>query len=160
MGVIGGGHLARMLQAAAIPIGVQLDVLVEQMDGSAGQVIPASHQAQADNRQAILALAQRCEVLTVEHEHVPEMILSEAAELTKVYPPASCLRYAQDKLVMREKIRELGLHNPRYFRVRTMAELEEACAVLGGEAVVKMPRDGYDGKGEALQASLKAEKQS
>lgn len=150
VGVIGGGQLARMLQEAAIPLGVQLDVLVESMEGAAGQVIPASREAQADNREAILALAERCDALTVEHEHVPEEILSEAASVTPVYPPASCLLYAQDKLAMREKMHELGLPNPRYYRVRTMAELEAALAALGGEAVVKTPRDGYDGKGVAV----------
>ncbi|MFC2267802.1 MAG: hypothetical protein ACFNKK_08475, partial [Peptidiphaga sp.] len=46
VGVVGGGQLARMMQEAAIPLGIDLRALVEAADGSAGQV-PARHRGLA-----------------------------------------------------------------------------------------------------------------
>ena len=47
VGVVGGGQLARMMQEAAIPLGIDLRALVEAADGSAGQAVPHSRVGQA-----------------------------------------------------------------------------------------------------------------
>ncbi|MGO1944005.1 MAG: 5-(carboxyamino)imidazole ribonucleotide synthase, partial [Ancrocorticia sp.] len=53
----------------------------------------------------------------------------------------------QDKLLMREKMEELGIPVPRWWRVRSEREIDAALDELGGRAILKTPRDGYDGKG-------------
>ena len=57
VGVIGGGQLARMMQEAAVALGIQLHALVEAADGSAGQVIPNSRVGGASERELIMELA-------------------------------------------------------------------------------------------------------
>ena len=147
VGVVGGGQLARMLQEAAVPLGIQLHALVEAADGSAGQVIQHSTVGYADDEAAISELARGADVVTVEHEHVPNSIIEMVEGICPMYPNVGALQYAQDKLKMRAKMDELGLPNPRWFRVTSEAEVAEALAALGGEGVLKTPRDGYDGKG-------------
>ena len=57
-------------------------------------------------------------------------------------------RYAQDKLLMRERLTELGLPVPAWARGRRRrASSATFLREHGGEAVVKTPRGGYDGKG-------------
>ncbi len=147
IGVIGGGQLARMMQEAAVAIGVELDALVESETGSAAQAIPHSSVAGAENRAAILELAGRVDALTVEHEHVPDEILAEAALAVPVRPGAHALCYAQDKIAMRERMEELGIPGPRWRVAETDDDVAAALLELGGQAVLKTPRDGYDGKG-------------
>ena len=147
IGVVGGGQLARMMQEAAIPLGIQLHALVEAADGASGQVIPHSIVGDADDLSGVCGLAANVDVLTVEHEHVPDEILEAAGEFAPVRPGAHALAFAQDKLAMREKMGELGIPVPRWWRVESEDEIAAALADLGGQAVLKTPRDGYDGKG-------------
>ena len=145
--MIGGGQLARMMQEAAVALGIQLHALVEAADGSAGQAIPKSTVGGASERELVMELASGVDALTVEHEHVPDEILAEAARLAPVRPGAHALTYAQDKIAMRVKMDELGIPGPRWFVARSFAEVDAAIADLGGVAIAKTPRDGYDGKG-------------
>ncbi len=145
--MIGGGQLARMMQEAAVALGIQLHALVEAADGSAGQVIPKSTVGGASERELVMELASGVDALTVEHEHVPDEILAQAAQIVPVRPGAHALKYAQDKIAMRAKMDELGIPGPRWFVARSAAEVDAAIADLGGVAIAKTPRDGYDGKG-------------
>ena len=94
-----------------------------------------------------MELATGVDALTVEHEHVPDEILAEASRIVPVRPGAHALKYAQDKIAMRAKMDELGIPSPRWFVARSAAEVDAAIAELGGVAIAKTPRDGYDGKG-------------
>lgn len=150
VGVIGGGQLARMMQEPAVALGIQLHALVEAEDGAAGQVIPHSTVGGVQDTDLIRALAREVDVLTVEHEHVPDSILKDVSRIVPVRPGAHALHYAQDKLAMRARMDELGVPGPRWFEVHTAADVAEALRELGGEAIAKTPRDGYDGKGVRL----------
>ena len=149
VGVVGGGQLARMMQEAAIALGIELRALVEAPDGATGQVVPLSVVGAADDADAVLALARGVDAVTVEHEHVPDEILAAAADIAPVRPGASALAFAQDKLLMRRRLTEAGIECPRWFAARNDEEIASALRELGGRAVVKTPRDGYDGKGVA-----------
>jgi len=145
--VIGGGQLARMMAEAASAMGNRLRAVVEAADGSAGQVIPESIVGDADDADLLRATAEG--VVTVEHEHVPGEILDEL----DARPGADALVYAQDKLAMRSKMDELGIPQPAWVRCEGEDEIAAAIARLGGRAVAKAPRGGYDGKGVAVVES-------
>lgn len=146
--VVGGGQLARMMSQAATSLGVRLRVLVEASDGSTGLVVVDAPVGAASDESAVLDLVDGADVLTFEHEHVPPAILAAVgARGVPVRPGADALVHAQDKLVMRRRLTELGLPVPAWAPVRDLDELEAFLAASGGEAVVKTARGGYDGKG-------------
>jgi 5-(carboxyamino)imidazole ribonucleotide synthase len=64
-----------------------------------------------------------------------------------VHPGPDALQYAQDKLLMRAKLAELGMPQPDWAPVHDATELQGFLDEHGGRAVVKTPRGGYDGKG-------------
>ncbi len=151
--VVGGGQLARMMQQAAIGLDVRLRVLVEARDGSAGQVVPDAPVGRADDPGAVRSLAAGAEVLTFEHEHVPGELLAQLeAEGVAVRPGAHALRHAQDKIVMRTALTELGIPCPRWASVRSEEELAAFGDAAGWPVVVKTARGGYDGKGVRVVA--------
>ncbi|WP_022888296.1 5-(carboxyamino)imidazole ribonucleotide synthase [Agromyces italicus] len=146
VGVIGGGQLARMMVPAAIELGVDLRVLAEQ-SGMAAE-IAAERVGDYTDTETVLAFAKTVDVVTFDHEHVPQDVLRAMVDAgIAVHPGPDALAVAQDKLVMRERLSELGLPVPDWARVETPAELDEFIAEHGGAAVVKTPRGGYDGKG-------------
>ena len=146
VGVIGGGQLARMMIPAAIELGVELRVLAEAEGMSAS--LAAWQVGDYTDTATVLEFARDVDVITFDHEHVPQDVLHALVDAgVTVHPGPEALRYAQDKLLMRERLSELGLPVPDWARVETVGELDDFIADHGGTAVVKTPRGGYDGKG-------------
>ncbi|RNB48191.1 5-(carboxyamino)imidazole ribonucleotide synthase [Agromyces tardus] len=146
VGVIGAGQLARMMVPAAIELGVELRVLAEAEGMSAA--IAAERVGDYTDVTTVLEFARGVDVITFDHEHVPQHVLHALVDAgVPVRPGPDALRYAQDKLLMRERLSEFGLPVPDWARVTTVGELDDFIADHGGAAVVKTPRGGYDGKG-------------
>jgi 5-(carboxyamino)imidazole ribonucleotide synthase len=147
VGMVGGGQLARMTHQAAIALGQSLRVLATSPEDSAAlvahDVVLGSHTSYPD----LAAFAAGCDVLTFDHEHVPiEHLRGLAAAGHTVLPGADALRHAQDKLVMRARLGELGLPVPRWASVGSVDELA-TFAAGAWPVVVKAARGGYDGRG-------------
>ena len=146
IGVIGGGQLARMMIPPAIELGIEIRVL-EEAEGMSAD-IAASGVGDYRDLDTVLAFAETVDVITFDHEHVPQPILNElVARGIPVHPGPDALLYAQDKLQMRAKLSELGLPVPDWAAVESADELGAFLADHGGRAVVKTARGGYDGKG-------------
>lgn len=146
VGVVGGGQLARMMIAPAVELGIELRVLAEEPGMSASLAATAV----GDYRDAatVLAFARDVDVITFDHEHVPQDVLAALVDAGVVVRPGpGALRFAQDKLLMRARLAELGMPQPEWAAVTDATELQEFIDAHGGRAVVKTPRGGYDGKG-------------
>jgi 5-(carboxyamino)imidazole ribonucleotide synthase len=153
--MIGGGQLARMTHRAAIDLGQTLRVLVAAPDDPAAQVTPdvviGSHENLEDLRRA----AEGATVVTFDHEHVPTELLEKlVAEGVTVAPSPEELVYAQDKLVMRQRLTALGATVPRWVSVAHPDDVDAFAARIGGPVVVKTVRGGYDGRGVYLPADM------
>jgi 5-(carboxyamino)imidazole ribonucleotide synthase len=152
VGVIGGGQLARMMVPPAVELGIGIRVLAEAEGSSAA--IAATAVGDYRDAATVLAFADSVDVVTFDHEHVPQDVLRAlVAAGVAVHPGPDALLYAQDKLLMREKLSELGLPVPDWARVADVAELDAFLADHGGRGVVKTPRGGYDGKGVRVVAT-------
>ena len=157
--VVGGGQLARMMAPAASELGVRLRVLVEDPASSAAQVVTDTPVGTASDDAAIRDLIAPADgrpgasTLTFEHEHVPNALLTDLiAQGTPVHPGPHALVAAQDKTVMRERLTALGVPCPRWSALPSSVDegrvaLERFLTEVGGQAVLKLARGGYDGKG-------------
>lgn len=135
-----------MMIPAALELGITIDVLAEAEEMSAG--LAASGVGDYHDVDTVLAFARTVDVVTFDHEHVPQPVLRALVdEGIPVHPGPDALLYAQDKLLMRARLSELGLPVPDWAAVETPAELDVFLTDHGGRAVVKTARGGYDGKG-------------
>jgi 5-(carboxyamino)imidazole ribonucleotide synthase len=142
--VVGGGQLARMLAEPANALGISLRLLAESADASAAQVIPDAVVGDHRDLEALRVVAKGCDVVTFDHEHVPTEHLHELeAGGVACRPGPAALVHAQDKSVMRERMAELGVPQPRWSIVESAADIE----AFGLPCVVKTARGGYDGRG-------------
>lgn len=152
VGVVGGGQLARMMIAPAVELGLELRVLAEELGMSAS--LAATAVGDYRDVATVLAFAQGVDVVTFDHEHVPQDVLAALVEAgVAVRPGPAALRFAQDKLLMRARLAELGMPQPEWAAVSDATELDAFIAAHGGRAVVKTPRGGYDGKGVRVVSS-------
>ncbi|RKS71494.1 5-(carboxyamino)imidazole ribonucleotide synthase [Motilibacter peucedani] len=147
VGIVGAGQLARMTAPAAAALGVRLRVLAGSRDESAAQVVPDAVIGAADDLDALRRLAEGCDVVTFEHEHVrPEHLEALLAEGVVVRPGPQALLHAQDKAVMRARLTEAGLPCPRW---AVVSSADEVAGFADGTwpVVLKAARGGYDGRG-------------
>ena len=130
VGVVGGGQLARMMIAPAVELGVELRVLAEEeaMSASLAAVAVGDYR----DAETVLAFARDVDVVTFDHEHVPQEVLAALVDAgVAVRPGPDALQFAQDKLVMRARLAELGMPQPDW------AAVTDAAAAAG---VPRRPR--------------------
>lgn len=148
VGIIGGGQLARMCQPPAVGLNLALSVLAESKGAAAALVVPHSPVGAADDLDAVLAFAAGCDVVTFDHEHVPQEVMHAIqAAGVPVHPDPSALVFAQDKIAMRARLDDVGIPCPLWAVARTAADVEQFAAQVGWPVVAKTPKGGYDGKG-------------
>jgi 5-(carboxyamino)imidazole ribonucleotide synthase len=146
--MVGGGQLSRMTHQAAIALGQSLRVLAGTVDEAAALV--AADVRIGDHRSLpdLLELAAGATVVTFDHEHVPTDHLRALEQAgTRVAPGPAALVHAQDKLVLRRKLAELGEPQPAWAEARTVHDVTAFADDVGWPVVLKTPRGGYDGKG-------------
>ena len=155
VGVIGGGQLARMMVPPAVALGIDIRVLAEREGMSAA--IAARAIGDYRDLDSVLDFAADVDVITFDHEHVPQNVLAAlVAAGHAVHPGPDALAVAQDKIVMRERLTGLGAPVPDWAVVHDAVALGVFLDAHGGEAVVKTPRGGYDGKGVRVVRSTEA----
>ncbi|MFC5999830.1 5-(carboxyamino)imidazole ribonucleotide synthase [Quadrisphaera sp. GCM10027208] len=142
-----------MMQTAAVELGVRLRLLTVDPDDAAAQVIPQTTVGHHTDLTALQLLAEGTAAVTFDHEHVPTEHLHALADAGHaVRPGPQALVHAQDKLVMRRRLTDLGLPCPRWAAVHDAAELTAFGDEVGWPVVLKTSRGGYDGKGVRVVA--------
>ena len=148
VGIVGGGQLARMSAAPAAALGIGLRVLATSTGEPAAQVIHDVVVGRHDDLAALRRLADGCDVVTFDHEHVPPAHLEQLEAMgVAVRPGPSALFHAQDKVHMRQALTDIGIHCPRWRVVSALDHAEELADEVGWPVVLKTSRGGYDGRG-------------
>jgi 5-(carboxyamino)imidazole ribonucleotide synthase len=97
VGMVGAGQLARMTHQAAIALGQSLRILADSPDDGAALIAPDVVVGDYRELEDLRAFARGCDVVTFDHEHVPnEHVAALAAEGVAVHPGAEALRFAQN----------------------------------------------------------------
>lgn len=146
--VIGDGQLARMMQTAAIELGQSLRLLAGSPNASAAQVCADVVLGDYTNLDDLRRAAEGCDALTFDHEHVPnEHLDALIADGIAVEPRPTALIYAQDKLLMRQRLQELGVPVPDFAEITSSHDAQNFWAHTNGQVCLKTRRGGYDGHG-------------
>ncbi len=152
VGMVGAGQLARMTHTAAIELGLSLRILAASSDDGAALVAPDVVIGEYTSLDDLRRFANGCDVVTWDHEHVPNPHITALAEAgVDVQPGAHALVHAQDKIVMRTRLGELGIPSPRWVDLAGADDPKRTLTEFGDEngwpVVIKAARGGYDGRG-------------
>ncbi|KAI0450130.1 phosphoribosylaminoimidazole carboxylase [Xylaria acuta] len=168
IGLLGGGQLGRMLCQAAAPLGITVAVL-DAEDCPAKRINHNSlHVAGSfKDPEKIKELASRCDVLTVEIEHVECDVLEEIAtkgvevpspdgngtimKRVPVHPSYKTIRLIQDKFQQKEYFAGNGLPVAPQMAIDSgdarIASIEQAARRFGFPFMLKGAKGSYDGRG-------------
>jgi 5-(carboxyamino)imidazole ribonucleotide synthase len=146
IGIVGGGQLARML----VPPATRLDLPVVLLAAVDDAAVPFYRDVVVGRPDAegLRALAEACDILTVEHELVDLDVMRELeADGHVLRPSPATLAVATDKVRQREVLGPAGVPTAPW----TVADHLDAVTAFaddhGWPLVLKRPRGGYDGRG-------------
>ncbi len=158
MGFVGAGQLARMAGEAASALGLSMAVLAEHDDdaavGVATEVLLGSPLVAGE----LATLAERCRVVTFDHEQVDLDLIAELERSGHVvHPGTETLAVAVDKATMRQRFSQAGIAVPNFKVLSEDDPLNQIAAFaqsFGWPVVIKAARGGYDGRGVWPVATL------
>jgi 5-(carboxyamino)imidazole ribonucleotide synthase len=148
IGILGSGQLGRMLVLAAARLGLATHIYCED-SGPAFDVATRTSKGGFGDFAALAKFAGVVDAVTYEFENVPVDSARHLAGLVPVRPSAKALEVAQDRLTEKQFIAGLGIPVAPFAPVDGPADLGAALSALGGSAILKTRRLGYDGKGQA-----------
>lgn len=155
VGIVGAGQLARMMAQAAIPLDIKIVLLAAREDDGAAQVVSDVLVGAPDDPASLKALADRCDVVTFDHELVPpaELAVLEA-QGHQVWPSSSSMALAQDKRRQRRELAQAGLPVPAFAEIDGFDDIIAFGERHGWPLVIKASRGGYDGRGVWIAGTL------
>lgn len=146
--VIGDGQLARMMHTTAIELGLSLRVLAGAADASAAQVTSDVLIGDYTDLEDLRGAAVDATVVTFDHEHVPtDHITTLINEGVNIQPGPTALINAQDKLIMRQKLADIGAPVPAFAAIDSVADALSFYDQVAGAVCLKARCGGYDGHG-------------
>jgi phosphoribosylaminoimidazole carboxylase len=156
VGVLGGGQLGRMLIEAANRLNIQVNVL--DVAGSPAKQISAHDghiEGSFKDAAKVKELAQKCDVVTVEIEHVDTHMLEEVAGQVTVEPSWKTLRTIKDKYAQKEHLKQYGVDLAESIDLEGKGTegLKEVGIKFGYPYMLKSKTEAYDGKGNFVVKS-------
>jgi 5-(carboxyamino)imidazole ribonucleotide synthase len=145
IGILGGGQLGRMLAIAAANLGYRTHVYAPGTSGPASEVAARWTHGAYEDEAALAAFAAQVDVITYEFENVDVAALRR---IPGIRPGVHALEVAQDRLSEKIFAQELGGLPAPFRAVDSLDDLRAALGEIGGPAILKTRRFGYDGKGQ------------
>ena len=152
VGILGGGQLARMIALTGYPLGIRF-IFLDPSASACATTLGSHLHGDYDDENLLEQLAKRADVVTYEFENVPAKVANFLESQTTVYPPSKALAVAQDRLIEKNFLNDLGIPTARYEDITSFASLQTAMEKIGYPAILKTRTQGYDGKGQSVLKS-------
>lgn len=161
VGILGGGQLGRMIVEAASRLNIKTVVLDKGPDQPAKQINATGDHVDGSftDYESILALASRCDVLTIEIEHIDVEALYKVKEKfpkLEIYPLPETIKLIQDKYLQKEHLLKHGIAGVQSVAVESnVSFLDKVGEDFGYPFMLKLRTDAYDGRGNFVVKSSK-----
>ena len=150
LGIIGGGQLGMMLTEAAGKMSEHISkVIVLDPNQNCSASLVGAEQIIADfkDKNAIIELSKKADIITYEIESGDSDVLKSVETNAEINPSPETLKIIQDKFLQKTFLQNNNIPVPEFIKVDNIAEIEEGLKKFGYPALLKARRDAYDGKG-------------
>lgn len=156
IGILGGGQLGRMIVEAANRLNVKT-VILDAPGSPAKQINSVTEHVNGSfaNPEDIEKIAAKCDVLTVEIEHVDVPTLKGLQEKfpnLKVYPSPETIELIQDKFLQKQHLikNKIAVTQSLSIETNSISALKEVGEKLGYPFMLKSKTLAYDGRGNFI----------
>ena len=150
LGIIGGGQLGMMLTEAAkkMPEHISKVIVLDPNQNCSASLVGAE-QIIADfkNKDAIIQLSEKVDIITYEIESGDSDVLKSVENNAEINPSPETLKIIQDKFLQKTFLQNNNIPIPDFIKINNIEEVIEGLKKFGYPALLKARRDAYDGKG-------------
>ena len=150
LGIIGGGQLGMMIAEAAkkMPDLIsKIIVLDPTKNCPASQVGAEQIVADFKDRDAIVELSEKSDIITYEIESGDSDVLKSVEKNATINPSPETLKTIQDKFLQKTLLVENNIPVPEFIEIKDIADVQKGLENFGYPALLKSRRDAYDGRG-------------
>ena len=150
LGIIGGGQLGMMIAEAAkkMPEHISKIIVIDPVENCpAAQVGAEQILADFKDKNAIISLAGKSDIITYEIESGDSEVLKSVEKNTEINPSPETLSIIQDKFLQKSFLLKNNIPVPNFIKIETIEEVQEGLKKFGYPALLKARRDAYDGRG-------------
>ena len=150
LGIIGGGQLGMMITEAAqnLPNEISEIIVLDPTENCPAAQMGA-HQIIADfkNKDAIVELSQKSDIITYEIESGDSDVLKSVEKNAKINPSPETLKIIQDKFLQKTFLKENQIPVADFIEINNIEDVKTGMNSFGYPALLKARRDAYDGRG-------------
>jgi len=99
------------------------------------------------DRDAIIELSKKADIITYEIESGDSDVLKSVENNSQVSPSPETLKIIQDKLLQKQFLSDNNIPVPEFIKIDNFNDLKSGLEKFGFPALLKARRDAYDGKG-------------
>jgi len=150
LGIIGGGQLGMMITEAAkkMPEHISKIIVLDPTENcSAAQVGAEQIVADFKDKDAIVDLADKSDIITYEIESGDSVVLKSVEKNAEINPSPETLRIIQDKFLQKSFLQENNIPIPEFIKIQSISDVRDGLKNFGFPAFLKARRDAYDGRG-------------
>jgi 5-(carboxyamino)imidazole ribonucleotide synthase len=148
IGIVGGGQLGKMMILDAKRLGIKIVTLDPSGDCPSASISDKMIIADFDHAEAYSELAESCDVITYEFEHINVSHLEELERQgVKIIPSVASLKIIQDKFTQKQALAAAKILVPAFEEVSGIEDIQNYYAEHKKAFMLKARCGGYDGKG-------------
>ena len=150
LGIIGGGQLGMMITESAKKMPEYISkiiVLDPTKNCPAAQVGAEQIVGDFKDKDAIIELAEKSDIITYEIESGDSDVLKSVEDKAEIEPSPETLRIIQDKFLQKSFLQENNIPVPEFIEISSISDLQQGLKKFGYPALLKARRDAYDGRG-------------
>jgi 5-(carboxyamino)imidazole ribonucleotide synthase len=150
LGIIGGGQLGMMIAEAAkkMPDEISEIIVLDPTENCpAAQAGATQIIADFKDKDAIIELANKSDIITYEIESGDSDVLKSVQDKAEINPSPETLKIIQDKFLQKSFLRENKIPVPEFIEIKNVEDVKEGVKKFGIPAMLKARRDAYDGRG-------------
>lgn len=150
LGIIGGGQLGMMITEAAkkMPEEISEIIVLDPTENCpASQVGATQIIGDFKDKDAIIELANKSDIITYEIESGDSDVLKSVESKSEINPSPETLKIIQDKFLQKSFLLENGIIVPEFIEINDIEDIKSGIKKFGLPAMLKARRDAYDGRG-------------
>jgi len=150
LGIIGGGQLGMMITEAAkkMPEHISKIIVLDPTENCpAAQVGAEQIVADFKDKDAIIDLADKSDIITYEIESGDSDVLKYVEKNVEINPSPETLKIIQDKFLQKSFLLENDIPVPEFIKIEKIGDIKEGLKNFGFPVLLKARRDSYDGRG-------------
>ena len=150
LGIIGGGQLGMMITEAAkkMPEHISKIIVLDPTENCpAAQVGAEQLIADFKDKEAIIDLSLKADIITYEIESGDSDVLKSVEKNTEINPSPEALKIIQDKFLQKSFLNENNIPVPEFTIINNIHDIQKSLDIFGFPALLKARKGAYDGRG-------------